>query len=66
MNFNAAADVLRKQVGDEKPKEHDARALLWVVQKYVPANSSDREIALLALGRIEGVAAMLAGIRDAT
>jgi hypothetical protein len=66
MNFQPAATTLLNQVGGETPAKERDRALLWIVMKYVPANSSDREIALLALGRIEGVAAMLAGVRDAT
>lgn len=66
MNFQPAATTLLNQVGSETPVKERDRALLWIVMKYVPANSADHSLAMLALGRIEGVAAMLAGVRDAT
>ena len=63
MNLTIAATCLNDQVGSARPAKEADRALLWIVLKHVPANSEDREIAMLALGRIEGIASALAGTK---
>lgn len=64
MNLQTTATFLTRQVGDAKPKSEDQAALLWIVEKYVPKNSEHYPIAIQALGRIEGVAAALMGMKD--
>jgi argininosuccinate synthase len=68
MNFERAASELMETVSGKEvfragqPVKLDG--LEGLVAKYVPAGTEDRSAAERALGRIEGVAAMLTGLKD--